>query len=96
MSDTDQILRHTAILVEIERLTDELLAASRDYRQAKARYTRRRRTFETDPLCDIRVREDRQARIAAAATDWHGRDMVSLGTALAALTAVLDRTAVET
>jgi hypothetical protein len=93
----DAILRHTALLVEIERLTDELLAASQAYRGAKRRFARRTEVYVARygrADAELHARGDYARQRAGVDAGWHGDEMVRLGTALRALAGVLERTGV--
>jgi hypothetical protein len=98
MPSADTILRHTAVLVEIERLADELLTASQKYRAAKRRFNRRTEVYVArygQAEAELHARGDHIRQRAGVDCGWHGDEMTRLGTALTALTGVLERTGVD-
>jgi hypothetical protein len=94
----DTVLRDTAVLVEIERLTDELITASQAYRAAKARFARRTEAYVARygrAEAELHARGDHIRQRAGVDAGWYGDEMVRLGTALDALTGVLERMGVS-
>jgi hypothetical protein len=85
---TADVLRDTAVTVEVERLTDELLTASQRYRRAKARFARITDRYGTGVEAELRARTDYARGRAGADCGWYGDQMVRLGTALLALSTV--------
>jgi hypothetical protein len=84
----DELLRCTAVTIEVERLADELLAASQSYRRAKDRFARITARYGTGPEAELHARGDYGRQRAGAHCEWHGTEMVRLGTALLALAGI--------
>ena len=92
---TDPAPLDAALIIEIEQLVKEVLAASIAYRAAKRRYATRQasliRRYPDPGHLLTRTRDD--ARLAQAGADcgWHGADLERVSAALAALSLAAER-----